>query len=160
MSSIQIKVDGEVEELLDKLKSLSNINKSGISRAIAESLRTSTVERFGQTIGPDGAKWKPSIRASEGGKTLTRSSALKNSIRAKADESSFAVGTNTIYAATHQFGATRTIRARNGKYLRFQIGGEWKSVKEVTVHIPARPFLGISKEDEKEIQETIQEALE
>ena len=71
-----------------------------------------------------------------------------------------AVGTNTIYAATHQFGAEdRTIRAKKGKYLRFQTGNGWVTVEKVTVNIPARPFLGISEEDQKEIREEFEAEL-
>ena len=52
------------------------------------------------------------------------------------------MGTTTIYAATHQYGMGRTIRARRQKYLRFQYKGVWVAAKRVTIHIPARPFLG------------------
>lgn len=37
----------------------------------------------------------------------------------------------------HEYGAT--LVPKKEKYLKFQINGEWKSVK--SVHIPARPFL-------------------
>lgn len=39
--------------------------------------------------------------------------------------------------------------------LRFQIGGKWVSAKEVTISIPARPFLGISEEDDAEIKDML-----
>ncbi len=127
---------------------------------LAESVRTSTMERFAEERSPEGKKWKPSIRArAEGGKTLTKSAGLKSSIHSEAGESGFAVGTNTIYAATHQFGASRTIRASRKKHLRFQIGGRFVSVKEVHVNIPARPFLGISEEDQQEIRNMLQTAF-
>ncbi len=160
MSSISIRMDGGLDGLLAKLEQMSGIDKAGVMNAIAEGLRTSTVERFASEQSPEGTRWKPSIRATEkGGKTLTKSSVLKNSIHAKADSTGAAVGTNTIYAATHQFGAERTIRAKNGKYLRFTAGGRWVSVPSVRVSIPARPFLGVSKEDEGEIRAILEEAL-
>ena len=60
----------------------------------------------------------------------------------------------------HQFGAEdRTIRAKKGKYLRFQAGNGWVTVEKVTVNIPARPFLGISEEDQKEIREEFEAEL-
>ena len=149
MSSISVRLDGETDALLKRILSLKNIDKAGVMNAIAEGLRTSTVERFNSQESPDGTKWKPSIRAaSTDGKTLIQSSGLRTSIRSTANSSSAAVGTNLIYAATHQFGDQRTIRAKNGKYLRFQIGNKWVSVPSVRVNIPARPFLGVSKEDE------------
>lgn len=174
MSSISIRLDGETEELLARLQSMENVDKAGVMNAIAEGLRTSTVERFSKQETPDGTKWEPSIRASgggtawdrntksirKGGKTLLLSSALRTSIKSEADSTGAAVGTNLVYAATHQFGDERTIRAKKGKYLRFQIGGRWVSVPSVRINIPARPFLGISKTDEEEIREILEEIFE
>ena len=72
----------------------------------------------------------------------------------------FAVGTNAKHAATHQFGDQgRTIRARKAKNLRFQVGGQWVSKKQVKVNIPARPFLGLSDEDMQEIKATTEEFI-
>lgn len=160
MSSIRAELSGDTQGLLERLKQMESFDKAGVLNAIAEGLRTSTVERFSQEKDPEGGKWIPSIRAKEsGGKTLTQTAALKNSIRAKSDDSSAAVGTNDIRAATHQFGDTRTIRAKNGKYLTFRIGGRWVRKASVTVHIPARPFLGISQEDQEEIQDILEEAM-
>lgn len=161
MSSVRVELTGDADRLLRRMYQLSNIDKKGMMNTLAESIRTSTVERFAEERSPEGKKWKPSIRArTEGGKTLTKSAGLKSSIHSEAGESGFAVGTNTIYAATHQFGASRTIRASRKKYLRFQIRGRFVSVKEVHVNIPARPFLGISEEDQQEIRDMLQAAFE
>lgn len=161
MSSVRVELTGDADRLLRRMYQLSNIDKKGMMNTLAESIRTSTVERFAEERSPEGKKWKPSIRArTEGGKTLTKSARLKSSIHSEAGESGFAVGTNTIYAAIHQFGASRTIRASRKKYLRFQIRGRFVSVKEVHVNIPARPFLGISEEDQQEIRDMLQAAFE
>lgn len=161
MSSISVKLDGEVDELLAKLNQMKDINKVGVMNAIAEGIRTSTMERFDSEESPEGKKWKPSIRATKnGGKTLTKSTNLKNSIKIQADGTGAAIGTNMVYAATHQFGDDRTIRAKKSKYLSFQIGGKWVRVPSVRVHIPARPFLGISKDDEEEIKAILEEIFE
>lgn len=160
MSSISVRIEGDTDRLLAKLQSMENVDKAGIMNAIAEGIRTSTIERFRNQESPEGKKWKPSIRAVEtGGNTLIQSTALRTSIRAESDSAGAAVGTNLVYAATHQFGAERTIRAKNGKYLRFKVGGKWVSVPSVSVSIPARPFLGISKEDEEEIREILEDAF-
>lgn len=160
MSSIRAELSGDTQELLGRLKQMGSFDKAGVLNAVAEGLRTSTMERFSREQSPEGEKWTPSIRAgSSGGKTLTQTAALKNSIRAKSDDSGAAVGTNDIRAATHQFGDTRTIRAKNGKYLTFQVGGRWVRKASVTVHIPARPFLGISQEDQEEIRDILEEAM-
>lgn len=85
-------------------------------------------------------------------------------IRAKSDASGFTVGTNTIYASTHQLGEKGrkiTIRAKNSKGLVFKIGDRWIRKRQVTVRvkIPARPFLGLSDDDLQEIKGTLEDAL-
>lgn len=160
MSSVRVELTGETEKLLERLAHLRNMDIRGAMNGIAEGLRTSTIERFHEERTPEGQKWETSIRAQKGGKTLTETAQLKNSIRAEVSEGGLAVGTNDIRAATHQFGDTRTIRAKNGKYLTFKVNGEWRRVESVTINIPARPFLGISEEDEQEIKEALEELLE
>lgn len=161
MSSVRASMEGELPELVEKLSSLGAIDKAGINNAIAEAMRSGTLERFEETKTPDGAAWSRSIRASEnGGVTLTMSGALKGSIHARATEEGAEVGTNLIYAATHQFGDSgRTIRAKNKPYLAFSYHGSTIRKKQVTVNIPARPFLGISEEDRQEIKSLVEEAL-
>ena len=161
MSAIQVKVDGDKRRLMKRLQRMGDSDIKGINKSIAEGIRTSTMERFRTEKDPDGKKWKTSIRArEEGGKTLTKSGKLKTSIRSTASVSGFAVGTNDIRAATLQFGDERTIRPRRRPVLRFRIDGRWISKKEVHVKIPARPFLGISEDDDKEIIKTLEQALE
>ncbi len=155
-----IRLEGDTKRLMNKLKKLQNIDVKGINSAIAEGFRTSTLDRFKESKDPAGKRWQTSIRAaSEGGKTLVQTAQLRNSIRSKADKSGAAVGTNVKYAATHQFGAKRTIRAKSSKGLRFNVGGHWVTKDKVKVNIPARPFLGISKEDEEEIKSILEDAL-
>ena len=92
---------------------MSDIDKAGMMNAIAEGLRTSTLERFRTEESPDGKKWKRSIRAEKsGGKTLTKTKKL---------------GT---------------------------------SKPQVSVKIPAREFLGISEQDDMDIQEMLKELFE
>ena len=165
MSSVSIKVNtdtnSELDQMVSRLDKMSGLNKAGVMNAIAEGLRTSTQERFRTGTDPEGRRWTPSIRAEKGnGNTLDDSGDLKNSIRAKADATGAAVGTNKIYAATHQFGDERTIRAKKGKYLKFQVGDRTVYTPSVRVHIPARPFLGISDSDETEIRELLEEVFE
>lgn len=156
-----IRIEGDVQPLLQKIESLSGLDKRGLNAALAETIRESTVERFRTGKDPSGKKWKTSIRAAnEGGKTLVQSAHLRNSINSRADASGFAVGTNVIHAATHQLGADRTIRARKAKALHFQVGGRCVTKKAVRIRIPARPFLGLSDEDVEEIKATIDEYME
>lgn len=161
MSSVNVNVEGDVQRLMKRLGRIAGVDKAGINNTIAEGLRTSTIERFQAEKSPEEKKWKQSIRAREdGGKTLTKSTALRSSIRSEASADGLAIGTNDIRAATHQFGDTRIIKAKRKKALRFRINGRWVSKKEVKVTIPARPFLGVSEEDEEEIKKLLGKALE
>lgn len=156
-----IRLDGDVRRLMKKLAKLETTDFKSSSLALAEVLRESTRERFKEQKSPDGKAWKTSIRAAaEGGTTLTDSAGLKNSIKSTADGTGFAVGTNKVYARTHQFGEEgRTIRAKSSRGLRFQVNGQWRNKKKVVVKIPARPFLGISEEDMQEIKGTLEDLL-
>lgn len=157
-----IRLQGDTAALLRKMRRYSELDRKGLNTALAEGVRESTLERFKQGRGPDGKRWKTSIRAAEtGGKTLIDSSQLRNSIKTTADASGFAVGTNVKHAATHQFGDKgRTIRARKKKALRFQVGGKWVTKKQVRITIPARPFLGLSEDDMQEMKATVEEFIQ
>ncbi|SFZ86000.1 phage virion morphogenesis (putative tail completion) protein [Devosia enhydra] len=113
---------------------------------IGRSLTVSTQQRFATERAPDGSPWPSSIRALvSGGKTLTDSARLRNSITWEPASDRVAVGTNVIYAAVHQFGAV--IRPVRAAALRFRIPGiGWVTRKSVT--IPRRAFLGLDQDDQ------------
>lgn len=91
MSSIRAEMSGDTDELLQRLNRLSHLETRGVLNSIAEGLRTSTVERFTEEKTPEGTSWKPSIRAQEeGGKTLTKTTQLKTSIRSEVSDSGLA----------------------------------------------------------------------
>lgn len=160
-----IRLEGDVKGLLKRLKRFSEIDKKQINSALAEAARTSTLDRFRLEKSPGGKKWESSVRAdTEGGKTLTDSARLKNSIKTSSNASGFAIGTNTIYASTHQMGAKGrriTIRAKTPKGLIFKYGDRWVRKREVKikVNIPARPFLGLSEDDLQEIKGMLEDVL-
>lgn len=160
-----IRLEGDVKRLQKRLKHLQEVDIRGASLALAESLRTSTRERFKKQKDPNDKAWKSSIRATqEGGSTLSDTARLKNSIKSRSSGTGFAIGTNLIYARTHQFGEkgrSITIRAKTSKGLVFRMGNRWirKQQVNVTIKIPARPFLGISEEDMLEIKGTLEDAL-
>ena len=161
MSSINLKVEGDVQRLMKRLGRIAVWTRPELTIRLRRACGTSTIERFQAEKSPEEKKWKQSIRArEEGGKTLTKSTALRSSIRSEASADGLAIGTNDIRAATHQFGDTRIIKAKRKKALRFRINGRWVSKKEVKVTIPARPFLGVSEEDEEEIKKLLGKALE
>lgn len=124
--------------------------------AIGQYGESSTRLRFKNQTDPDGARWKPSIRAQQGGgQTLVMKARLLRSITHNSTNSGTAWGTNVKYAAIHQFGGT--IKAK-GKNLRFQIGGRFVSVKAVT--IPKRSFVGVNANDVREFLALANEAVD
>lgn len=124
---------------------------SPLMARIGQALESSTIERFDEERAPDGSKWTQSIRArEEGGKTLTKSARLKQSMTHNVlGDDRVEIGTNVIYAGVHQEGAT--IRAKAGGKLTFRLPGGlgFRSIDQVI--LPARPFLGVSRDDEDEI---------
>lgn len=119
-----------------------------LMREVAAAMEAWTIGRFEREEAPDGTPWPPSRRALEqGGQTLTDHGLLRQSISRVFTARTAEAGTNLIYAGVHQGGAT--IRPVSAKALIFQVGGRTVSAQEVT--IPARPFLGIGDDDEREL---------
>lgn len=166
MAGSSLRLEGDVRGLFRRMRDFAELDKQRLNAVLSEVARESTLERFRLQRSPEGKKWKPSIRAQqEGGVTLTKSAAMRNSIKSKSASTGFAVGTNKIQAATHQFGEKGreiTIRAKTSKGLVFMNqDGQWVRKKKVTVKvkIPARPFLGLNDDDMKEIKATIEDFL-
>jgi phage virion morphogenesis protein len=124
---------------------------------IGQELEASTVDRFETNVAPDGTPWRPSLRAqTKGGVTLVEEGHLRDSVHWRIDgDDTVEIGAGGIaaaYAAAHQVGAV--IEAHGPGGLRFQLAtGQWIHRQRVT--IPARPYLGISAEDETAIGEIL-----
>ena len=102
MSSIRVQID---QGLINQLRNLEDVDIAATMLAVGEAIRTSTLERFDRGKDPEGRPWKTSIRAQkEGGKTLVKTAQLRNAIHVEHSNKGVEVGTNLIYAATHQFG--------------------------------------------------------
>jgi phage virion morphogenesis protein len=155
MSGIKLVGDwARLEKNLNRLKKMSFL---ALHKEIGEQLLTNTKERFRKQVDPDGKPWAKSFRAvQEKGKTLMDKRELYNSLSFKAKPDRVDVGTNKIYAATHQEGAV--IKPRKAKYLKFKFNGSFRTVKKVK--IPARPFMGINRNDRQDIEEIIRERIE
>lgn len=166
MASYSIRLEGDIRRLMKRIRQFSELDKKRLNNVLSSVVRASTIDRFKTSRTPEGKRWEPSRRAEqEAGKTLVKTGIMKNSIRRSANDSGFAVGTNNIYAATHQLGEPGrriTIRAKTSRGLIFKIDGHWIRKKQVTIRIkiPARPFLGLSEDDMAEIKGTIEDFLE
>lgn len=133
-----------LKEHIDNLKNLNDEAKEELNDNIAGVLESGAVQRFEEERDPDGKSWKPNLR---GGRILTLHGYLCGSIIGQATKDYAEVGSTLVYAAIHQYGGL--IKGKVQNFLKFNIGGRWASKKAVS--IPARPYLGISKQDEAAI---------
>ena len=62
---------------------------------------------------------------------------VKSFVKVRTGAAIGVLSANTIYAPIHEFGGI--IRPTTQEYLKFQIGGQWKTVKQVVM--PERPYL-------------------
>jgi len=134
-----------------------------LMRAIGVGLVANVHDRFQRGSGPGGAAWpalNPAYAAIKRGPGILRESGMRGglmgSITSRAGSDSVEIGSNKIYAAIHQFGGI--IRPVSAAKLRFPLVGGLVAVDQV--EIPARPYLGIDREDEVMILETVVDALD
>ena len=155
----QIRFDlSQIEALADQFDAAGDAMRdmSDLMDMIGMAMETTVEERFAGEHAPDGRPWTPSIRKKvEGGKTLTKSGRLSNSITHNAGSDSVEIGSNLIYAGTHQNGA---VIAGNPD-LVFRLPGALGFRRAKSVTIPARPFLGIGGDDETTITELAEDWL-
>jgi len=119
-----------------------------LMKAIGEMILTSTDERFRREVDPEGRRWKPlrpgtvkrKRRRGKIMKVLQQDQYLRNRISYRTRGRSVVISSVLPYAAIHQFGG-RAGRGRKAK-------------------IPARPYLGVSREDWAEIERMTAEYLE
>jgi phage gpG-like protein len=114
----------------------------GLAKNLGQAALNQIDESFAGQKDPWDRPWKPSARAeATGGQTLRKTARLQRSMTSqsalKTDPQGFEIGTNVVYAATHQYGATITPQEK--KALRFKAGKRWVTVTKVK--IPARPFM-------------------
>lgn len=132
-------------------------NTQALMESVGEALVSGTKKRFDEKKDPEGTPWKPSRRALEkGGKTLMHSGRLRRSIDYAATSDKVMVGSNLAYARIHQKGGE--ITPKKAKKLVFK-DSDGKTVAVDAVTIPARPYLGVSKEDMEEVKSTMADFL-
>ena len=104
---------------------------------LGEMLLDSTRQRFATKTAPDGSAWKPlkpaTLKRKKGrGSLLVLDGYLRDLMRAEADDDSVEVGSAQVYAALHQFGGA-------------------PGMKPGTADVEARPFLGLSIDDRRNV---------
>ena len=133
MTIAKIKLAGDPKKLTEPVARMW-ARRGEFMKQVGDQLVKNTQERFDKTKSdPDGRKWAPwaestkrAYQKSGGGSLLVRTGALRNSIRATANDKQVSVSSNLKY----------------GQYLQ-----------QGTGNMPARPFIGIGKRDEDSLQQ-------
>lgn len=137
-----VTMTGDFGGMMAHLTKLATRGFSSTAAKVAAHLESSTVERFETETDPEGKKWKQSVRAKmTGGQTLTDNANLKNSVTSKSGPDFAAAGTNSVYAAIHNF------------------GGDIKRGGKTTGKMPKRQFAGISAKDRAVVNKIVAEDL-
>ncbi|MFN3881926.1 MAG: phage virion morphogenesis protein [Nitrincola lacisaponensis] len=169
--------DGAVQDALNRVFEAVSNTKPMMSE-IAEYLHERTRENFDNETDPDGNAWAVLAKSTEQRKADQgvpinkilhgQSLHLRDTIFPYWDEDEAGVSTGPgtqAYAAAHQFGTEgldiqvpahkRRMTQAFGRELRFPV---WASVGAYKFkgNLPARPYLGIGADDEREILEIIE----
>ena len=155
-TSISITLDDAalVRQLGDLIGALTHPEPA--LRSIGEELQRTTQDRFdpGQKKSPDGTPWarnSPVTIARKGrDNPLYQRGNLQNTIRYQLlGATGVEVGTNLVYGAAHQFGMVKGYAGRTRRGAPIPWG-----------NIPARPYLGLSADDETEVVRILRDYLE
>ena len=143
--AITIQADSSpIAAVLKQLGSFDSL-KSQLFDEIGAGLVDSVQHRFLTGTDVNGNPWKISWRARmQGGETLRDTGRLMNSYTHNVLSSGVEVGTDVAYAPHLHYGAT--ILPKNGQYITFAVGGQYRKVKQSI--LPPRTQLGLDAEDE------------
>jgi len=176
MAGTRITATVDDAEVLAMLARKAQPPGSDLPNRLGEYLQSSTQDRFKTQSAPDGTPWRPlqpryaRRKKYAKDKILTLDGYLGSGIHYQVTgDAEVEVGSNSKYAAIHQFGGTiekparqATVRYRSeaGRILFASKKELQATERQVTipahqVEMPARPFLGISAEDDQRIREII-----
>ena len=136
-----------------------------LMRSIGERMVRNTSDRMEGSTDATGKAWaplQPAYAAIKRGPGILRESLqLQKSLTFYASSGHVVWGSNVIYAAVQQFGGK--IVPKNAKALVFRFGSGGGIVRAKSVTLPARPYLGLDGEDQRQVvgiaQGAIQRAL-
>ena len=151
---LQVEATGldHVNAVLERLAGLQDLTPA--MRDIGEYLLRTTRDRFDEEEAPDGAPWAPlstSYKARKrrnAGKVLTLDGHLRGNLTYQAGRDRVEVGSPSIYAGTHQFGAERGAFGTTSRGDPIPWGD-----------IPARPVFGLTGADRDEISDIVLDFL-
>jgi len=138
---------------------------SGLMRDIGEILTQSTQQRFRDGVGPDGVPWEP-LADGSGRTPLLDTGRMRDEIVPSSGENWAEISATAKQARWHQKGTKKyKIKAKPGKALMWP-GMKTRENKKTGQHDPAwvnevnhpglkaRPFIGLSIDDRKQIEKT------
>lgn len=141
LNMIKITLEDQVTK---RLASLSKLQLTRLLPQIGEILLLSTKQRFSSKTAPDGSKWAKNsdstikLKGSDNA-LIGETKSLANQIHYAVNGRELELSSSLPYASTQQFGAKRGAFGTHNK--RPTPWGD----------IPARPFFGISKDDQRDI---------
>ena len=161
-AGIEVALDDEYQKIIDALHKASAPNLQRIAQAAGLALRDVSRNAFATETDPStGAKWAALKNprgplAKKPGSTspvLHDRGTLKRTISFNAfPDGSVIIGSNLVYSRIHQLGGktgAHDIKPRHQKALAFK-GIVRRLVKHPGSDIPARPFLGVPKDFERQ----------
>ncbi len=150
---IELSETGLGEALL-KIDNIADAPKEQLAEGLGRLVQGQTRRRItDEKTAPDGTPWQENWA---GTSILYQSGALVQSIDYVATPDSVMIGSGLVYARIHQQGGK--IEPKSAKALAFMVGNQFRLVQSVTM--PARPYLGLSPDNENEIVETTEDWLE
>lgn len=139
---------------------------ASMQRLTSSELRLELMETIGEEIvgqtqyrimtektSPEGVDWPKNRR---GASILHLTGELWGSIQHRSTLDQVHVGSHLPYARIHQFGGV--VKAKNGRALHFVSGGEHYTRQ--SVYIPPRPYLGLSRQNVEDLQDTVSAFIE
>jgi phage gpG-like protein len=153
-SGLEVIFDLEYEHIIDALHQASRPALQQIAHAGGLALKKVTAEAFKTEADPaTGTKWKVRKDTSITRKLLVQRGTLRRSITFNTfPDGSVIIGSNLVYARIQQEGVqtkAHEIKARNAKALKF-LGIYRKWVRHPGSNIPARPYLGVPPDFERQ----------
>lgn len=144
----------------------SSRNPTPLLRAIGTGLLRNTQDRFEAETAPDGAAWTPLnawYLTFKRGPGILRGAGMRGGLQGSlvmdTEAGAVRIGSNKIYAAVHQFGATIEPKNPRGMLVIKDYKGNARG-KARSVTVPARPYLGLSRRDEETILDVTEDHLD
>lgn len=153
MTVVNIQLDiSQLSRVIDK--AVERLSRPKLMFAeMGEELLAIHFARFTAQQAPDGTPWQPlkdwyrESKKKNVDKILTLDGHLSGTLRYQASDTGVIFGSDRPYAAIHQFGG---VIKPKGNY-PLKLGAAKDSPRAQSVTIPARPWLGLSADDEQRL---------